>query len=1387
NTPTDPACHDGLGSIEVDITSGIAPFTIQIVDLDNSGAGDQTDTNVLVTTRTYFNLLPGDYTINVTDASGCTVTDTPVTINNPDELTATIGGVTPANCTGDINDFGFEFTAYPTTLGTIEFSDDGGLTWTGDNSVPGTTDRLTGYNSGDTVNPSMRTVDGSGNTICQTDFPPFIIPYPLDDLDITILPIIVNCNELQVTVRGQNGTAPYEYAYTDDPANFDPSTATWTPQLALGVTHTFTGLVPGRTYSFYVRDDAPPTGCVRQSSVNVNDIITVPLEITSSITPSCSGANNGSITYTVTDNQTPFGTEFRWEVFDMTSGTPVSVADSGGNVPFSSPQDVTVSGLSAGNYFIEVIEVDGGVDSCVGATENEILNELNPLTGTPVVMQNISCDNPGLIQVQNPFGGGGIYTYNLYHDVNNTPADLTDDVAIATSTSDNPLEVPANSAAGSYRVAIEDQFGCSAELGYVSLTLTPNPTIDNVVVDNCTDPASITITASSTAPQIFYSIDGGTTFGANNVFNNLTAGTYNIAIRDSNGCMDTTTATVHPLLQADVQLTKLLDCSATPDAEITIDVTSGSGSYDYEITDGTGTVVARTGLPSNPFVFATSTDENYTITVYDNNTSTPTCSRVFNVTVPPVLTPSFNITSFSSVTCNGDDNGTINVSAVENSTDPYSFQIISGPSSTATFPIAPTSANNNSASFDGLEGSVAGITYTIRITAANGCTSTLTQVITQPEAISNVNASVVEFGCTSGNNTNNATITVDTASITGGSTNYVIYEFINDQGTAGTGDDVVVQSGANNSYIETNTAGGTYIINVYDDQGCVGSTTAAIAAFDELLSASAAIDVAATCVSGEDITITATGSITNSTTHPGNYQFRLLPSGTFQASGSFAGLAIGSHDFEVMNTVTGCIIPFNHVVANPAVLNLNIVNTTDITCFGDTNGTVEIDLQDATSTTYTGATSYTLYYDVNNTPTNLVDDITSIGADADGAFTISGLAAGTYFVEVIDDNPPGSQCTYSQSFNIAGPNVGLSANTQVAPVTCSLNDGSIEIINAAGGWGGYTYFVGTSAPTGPGDYVASPLFQNLAGGATPGTTYQVWIKDQFDCEEQLPNVILVDPDPITATLQINNPNCTNIEGEIEVVGTAGGQNANYTFQLRRNGTLIGSPQIGPVFTGLGAGLYVVEIADQFSCTHTTNSVELFDEIVPMVTLDKPIDCTVDPGGHVTVSQNGGSGSFTYAVTFPDLSTPQPTNNTGVFTDLTMPGTYSFTITDDATGHTCVKTITLDLDNVVTPVITSVVENPVNCNGGSDGSLTVMLDAATAVNPIYTYELYEISNLVTPFRTAQTSNVFDNLPAGDYRVRVISGRSCDAFFDETVTEPIALSVSASANTFTCNAS
>lgn len=1389
STPTNAICHDDFGSIQVDITSGIAPYAIQIIDLDNGGAGNQTDTNVLVTSRTYFNLIPGDYTINVTDASGCIVTDTPINIANPDELTATVSGETPAACTGDPNDFGFRFTGYPTTLGTIQFSDDGGATWTaGDNSVPGTSDVITGYNSGDIVNPSMRTVDGLGNTVCQTDFPPFMIPYPLDDLDITISALVVNCNELQVTVQGSEGAPGYEYAYSDDPANFNPATAAWFPgdnvdNLGNPVTpghgqYIWTGLVPGRTYIFYVRDSG---GCVRQSNVNVNDLITVPLEITSAITPSCAGASNGSITYTITDNQAPFGPQFRWTVYDMTTGAPVVVANSPGNVAYSSPQDVTVNGLGTGNYFIEVVEVDAlNVDSCVGATENELLDELDPLTGTPAVLQNISCDNPGLIQVQNPLGGGGTYTYTV-----TGPAPFV----TITSTSDNPIEIPANSPAGNYDVAIEDQYGCSTPLGTVPLTLTPNPTIDSNDVDNCSDPATVTVNATSGAAQIFYSLDGGTTYLDNGgVFNNVSAGTYNISILDSNGCTDTGLVTVHPVLEVDVALTKLLDCSVSPDAEITIEVLAGSGDYDYQITDGSGTVVTRTALPSNPFVFSTTTVENYTITVFDNLTSTP-CTRVFNIPVAPALTPSFNITSTSDVSCNAADDGTIDVAAVDNGTGPYAFEIVSGPGSGAAFPILPASSNATTASFTGLEGTVAGITYTIEITAANGCTSTQTQTITQPDVLANINTTVLEFGCTLGNNTDNATITIDTASITGGSGIYVAYEFINDQGTVPTGDDVVVQVGPSNVYTETNTAGGSYTINVYDDNGCTGTVAETIAPFDQLVSTSITIDAAATCITGEDITITATGSITNSGTTPANYEFRLLPVGAFQASGSFIGLAVGTHNFEARNIITGCVIATSHTVADPEVLDLVVVNTTNITCFGDTNGAVELDLQDAGSVTYASATTYTLYYDINNTPGNLADDVVTAGGDADGNFNITGLAAGNYYVEVTDTNPPGSACVYAESFTIAGPSVGISASTQVTEVTCALNDGIIEVINPAGGWGNYTYFVDLAsnpAPTFPGSYQASPQFTGLAGGAGAGTDYQVWVADVNGCEFQLPNENLVDPTPITASLQINQENCTALQGEIEVVGTAGGQGSNYTYQLIRNGVNVGSPQTSTVFSGLGEGSYEVLIADQWSCTTTVGPEALIESMAATATVVKPIDCTVDPGGHITINVMGGSANLAYDVLFPDgLTTAN--NATGVFTGLTQPGTYTFTVTDGDTATPCTVILTQDLDAPVTPVINNVAMDPVSCNGGSDGVLTVELDPVTAVNPVYNYELYEMVDLVTPYRVAQTSNVFDNLPQGDYRVRVISGRSCEDFFDQTVSEPTALSVSASATAFVCNVS
>ena len=83
-------------------------------------------------------------------------------------------------------------------------------------------------------------------------------------------------------------------------------------------------------------------------------------------------------------------------------------------------------------------------------------------------------------------------------------------------------------------------------------------------------------------------------------------------------------------------------------------------------------------------------------------------------------------------------------------------------------------------------------------------------------------------------------------------------------------------------------------------------------------------------------------------------------------------------------------------------------------------------------------------------------------------------------------------------------------------------------------------------------------------------------------------------------------------------------------------------------------------------------------------------------------------------------------------------------------------------------------------------LEPILIRQTDDNPIYQYELYDIADLVTPIVPAQNDPLFTGLAAGEYQVRVISSRGCDAVKNETITQPTQLTVSATATEFSCAA-
>lgn len=1361
-TPTDILCNgESTGSLDItiDTSVGVPPYTINVVEtISGTVYGTQTT-----------GLPAGSYEVTITDDKGCVSAPFPAVISEPSPITYTTSDV-PITCdsSSGVTNPG-SITVSGVSGGTAEYT----YILTANNGIAPQTYTTTSGARDHTFTVlefgiyQIDVVDANGCASFTTE----IIASPPNDLDIDVSTATADCvsgGTAIVTVGSAVGSGNYEFAILENYTA--PYSSTYqAPDAVGGDTATFTGLTPGITYTFVVYDLT--TNCYyfeeAAAPINTPSAMTATLDAVNNV--SCTGSADGNISFTFTGFDSG-ATAVDYEIFNRQSN--VSTGHSG-TATVNTPTTVTVNNfatLPPGEYYLLLTEVGGAINGCsVNGGEFTIRESVNPLDLDVASPQNDNCNpNAGVITATGRFGTAP-YTYQYLLDTD--PAPTAASAGWTNNTS-------ANVEAGDYIVYVMDAYGCIFQRP-ITVHEDPRPEITLSIVDECVEEGMFEVLITLDNPGVSMSpfqisVNGSAyqnfSFNGSNQYtvSGLSSGSgQTIAVRDLNGCADTDTFNISPPLEFTVTQTVALDCEpgAAANAELLIEVISGSGNYEYMI-DGPGSNdVARSVLTldaSNQFTWTgAAAAGSYDVVVFDMGTAPPNCPQTITINVPDAPIPDFTETHVD-VSCFGGNDGSITLTAVDNGILPLTYTLIP----------MPAGAVLNGNTFENLPAG----TYDVRAVGTNSCPFEINGiVINEPAPISVPAPTVVEFACTAGNNRNNATITVDTSSITGGSGNYVRYEFINNAGS------VVVQSGSNPVYTSTDIKGGNYTINVYDSNGCLGTTTAVIAPFDRLDNATVAIDAVATCVTGEDITITAIGSITDSNTHPANYEFRELPSGAFQASGSFTGLSVGTHNFEVRNTVTGCIITVSHEVADPEVLDLNIVNTTDITCFGDTNGTVELNLVDSSSVTYASATSYTLYYDTNNTPTDTSDDTVTTGSDADGNFTITGLAAGTYYIEVTDTNPPGSACLYSESFTIAGPAASITGATVVTDITCLGNDGAIQITNVAGGWGGYSYYVGITSPTGPGDYVASPNFTGLSAG-----TYEAWVIDSSGCEQLVDTAVLVDPTPITATLQINVENCTNLQGEIQVVGTAGGQGSNYTYQLIRNGAAVGSPQTSTVFSGLGAGSYEVLVADQWSCTTTVGPIVLTDAMTATTTVDKPIDCTLNPGGEITVNVSGGSSNLTFDVVYPDLTTTD-SNITGVFTGLTQPGVYTFTVTDNNTATPCTYVVTQELDDKVDPVIDNVLVDDVNCFGGSDGSLTVVLDPATVVDPVYTYELYEMSDLVNPYRFAQSSPVFDNLPAGDYRVRVISSRECDDTFDATVGEPSVLNANATATPFVCSPS
>lgn len=292
---------------------------------------------------------------------------------------------------------------------------------------------------------------------------------------------------------------------------------------------------------------------------------------------------------------------------------------------------------------------------------------------------------------------------------------------------------------------------------------------------SCATPngAFTTVAFGGTAPYT-YTFSGGAQSNTTGTFTGLQGGTYTVTATDANNCSGTTTATVTttaPTINSTVGNNTANTLCVGGNGAFSISAGGGSSPYTYAITGSSNS----TGNFSN---LAAGT---YTVTITDANS----CPGTASVTVANNA-PTLTVTSSTTpdTLCNGNSGGF--ALSTTGGAGPYNYAFGGSTNTTGNF------------------GNLAGGSYTVSVTDANGCTATQSVTVATQTATVTLTTS----------STNAASASSPTGSATatpaGGSAPYT-YTWSNAQTTQ----------------TATNVLPGNYTVTATDANGCsaTGSVT----------------------------------------------------------------------------------------------------------------------------------------------------------------------------------------------------------------------------------------------------------------------------------------------------------------------------------------------------------------------------------------------------------------------------------------------------------------------------------------------------------------------------------------------------------------------------------
>jgi gliding motility-associated-like protein len=749
----------------------------------------------------------------------------------------------------------------------------------------------------------------------------------------------------------------------------------------------------------------------------------------------------------------------------------------------------------------------------------------------------------------------------------------------------------------------------------------------------------------------------------------LCGGFNTVIIEDVNGCTITDDIFISEPAEItfDVTITPPT-CNGDNDAEIFISNEGGGngGPWTYSFAP-----VPGNGQGSNP-----ATDYGagaVTISVFDAGAGggAPLCQQdsLIQIIDPPVL--SISAINPLDISCFGLCDGTI-TALPSGGVPPYTFEWFDN------ITMASTGFT------DSITNTFCTGEYFVVVTDAGGCEATsAAQNLDQPTEIdATASATAIScFGVCDG--------TVSVSAI-GGSPGYG-FTWTTVPGDAGVG-------AANNL---TGLCPGEYKVVVNDLNGCLSE--ADTVEVDDVLPVTLNLtsnDPTCYNICNGDITANAGGGV-------GGFTYVWTPAPPVGQGTPTISSLCGDIQYDVhVEDLNGCFLEDDLTLNNPPQYDITS-NKTDLSCFGDTDGTISLNVNSGGD-----GGPYTITWAPGN----------PIGQ---GTNSVSGLSAGNYTATIGD----ALGCDTVLNFAINSP-AQLTVNASViSHVNCfEACDGSAQVtING----GVPNYVITWSDPSSQSALVANGLCEG---------NYTINVTDDNSCSGS-DNITITQPDQYDITIGQTDLDCFGDCDATTTVTINSGGTPNYTI-------LWDDPLNQNTFTAtnLCAGTYIATVSDAKSCDSLiTFTIDDPDELTLLVNVSSSA-CFGSCSGEVTLTPNGGTGLITYEWFEAITNVPLGVNNTTI-TGL-CPGDYYATATDfnGCTTTTPVFSI-VELPQINTSLISS---TPASC-GICDAQAEVSASGG-AGGFTYTWS-------PAPTISGQGTPVADGLCGGVYNVNIEDANGC----------------------------